>query len=915
MKYFRLGNRLSYRQLKSDDKETSKGISAKNSSVSKKAKSISKKSPSGKGKVPALYEQQVTPCVPHDHVSRPVADRLPSMLRLRGMRPRPFDARTADVQLKSHGDWNSVALFFNLNVTSSTQPTGYASTSVADAKAFMDEGAGALSPGISESTHEYWRALSYGEFGFGLNTPRNSSGAPLIPQLAVPLGGAKDWGALIRECIKANPVAVWEAAGRLMEGSKRWIPSVALIQNYNVHASATYGGFDLNAGGDTYHIGDITHIQFSLEEWAPPENPSRVGRKWWGTLMHEYAHNFLEFGDLYGPSGCTGYWDILGNSNPPGRYSEVSSVFKERQGWLSFKQVINGPIVSNRSLSLRPYTTTGDAYKVVPDPIHTPHEYFLLEYRQSIGNEVWRPDGALAEEGLLITHINERIGIPNTWLLRDAPYFNPEFPDDGGPNVVDWSGSGDLNGKLFPQGAHNSFTPSTSPSSNLYGPRHSGLSITNIRISGGRVRFNLAMNGSHSIGWTVKSQDRALAGRFTPEAEQSGEEIFIRDNDAAALLTHGEGQWHVEMQHDDWIGDWNMGQGDRETVGDLDGDGMDEILLRSDNWIGVAKWQRGRFRTTTVQHDWVDGWNLGRGDRELVADLDGDGAAEIYIRSNEWAGVMKLDPVRNRIRLSSIQHDWIGEWNLGAGDKEFVGRFRSPDKDDIMIRSAEWMGLLGWNQSRSRLDLVKIQHDWIDGWNMGAGDTHFIGDFDGDGLDEILIRSNEWAGIIKWQRGRFRLVTILKEKIPHMDGEDGKEMPLDSGDLHYTGRFRGDRDGIVLRKNRDRGGEYGKKGLYFLHLNGSNLVWVRRIKSHFNGRWNLGNGDKFVLGDYHRKGPDIADAPTETVSDGLTDIFIHNGWGSGMVGVNFQWDEANDPGVNIQQVGLTWMRAGGFVKL
>lgn len=326
-------------------------------------------------------------------------------------------------------------------------------------------------------------------------------------------------------------------------------------------------------------------------------------------------------------------------------------------------------------------------------------------------------------------------------------------------------------------------------------------------------------------------------------------------------------------------------------MGDFDGDGKDEIYIRSPEWAGILKWHINRFRSVTVQHDRIDGWNLGPGNWELAGDFDGDGKDEIYIRSHEWAGIIKL--VGNRLRLQSIQHDRIDGWNLGRGNSEFIGRFARTDRDELLIRSSEWMGLLYWHRGYRRLRLRRIQHDWIDGWNMGPGDKHVIGDFDGDGRDEIYIRSAKWAGVIKWQNSQFRLLWIRENNLEHMDGDENKRINLQGNDISYAGRFLPDRDGI-LHRNRN---------------SVAVLTWERnqmRIRHHltspFNGRWNLGNGDKFIPGDFHRVGPDIALPSEDFIQDNLTDIFIHNSWGTGMIGVNHlpKYDDHSE-------IGLTWI--------
>jgi hypothetical protein len=795
--------------------------------------------------------------------------------------------------------WNSVALFFNLTAAPADLPREYATTAPQDAKEWLDEGTSPMSPGLGEFLCRYWSTLSLGNLAFGMDTPRRS-GDPIVMELPEPPGGPDDWGALIRACLDAEAESIWRASGGLVRDGMRWIPSLVLVQNYRAFASAGFGGFDRTVGGTGYRIGDVTHIRFNLDTWSPPDRPTLIGRRWWGTLCHEYAHNFLEFGDLYGPQGCTGYWDLLGDNSPPGRMSEVSSLFKERIGWLSFTQIIQGPSTPPRDLALRPYTTTGDAIKFVPDPEHTPWEFFLLEYRTSTGPEVWRPDGALPSGGLFITHVNQRFGgVAGTWLLREAPYWDPEFADFSHSGATDWTGHDNLENKTYPEGSNDSFTAASTPNSNLYGNRDSGLSITNIRSDGNRVRFRLAIDASHRVGWTVGADDRGLAGNFTDESSSGGEEVFIRNGNAAAVLVHRQAQWLVARRQDDWIDGWNLGTDNYEAVGDFDGDGRHEIYIRSPNWAGILKYRGGRMRAIVVQHDWIDGWNLGSDNYELVGDFDGDGRDEIYVRSPDWAGVIELSG--RRLRLSSIQHDWIDGWNLGADNTEFVGRFSRTDRDEVAIRSPEWIGLFRWDATRPGMRLASIQHDWVDGWNLGPNDRHVIGDFDGDGRDEIYIRSDNWAGVLKWSFGRFRVIWMTRDGIDHINADPSDSQPLEADDVSYAGRFRFDRDGVLHRN----GG-----GLAVLAWTGTKMRVHKRLGSPFNpGHWNLGRSDNFVLGDFHRSGPDVVDAPNDLVIDGLTDVFIHNAWGTGMVGVNHGPVVPGGPAADyLDQMGLTWIQ-------
>ena len=321
--------------------------------------------------------------------------------------------------------WNSVALFFNL--PSQQRPPDYSQTTEEDVLNWLDQGIDPADPTISQFMQNYWHTLSQGHLCFGIETPRAVGGAPLVPTISSPNANPDDWGGIIRACVDANAEAIWRAAGQLQEDGARRIPSLVLVQHYRTHASAG-GGFERSVDGYTYVVDVVTHVQFSLRFVALPGVPGHRVREFWGILCHEYGHNFVRFGDLYGPEGCTGYWDLLGDNSPPGRMSEVCSRLKQAVGWIEFTSVISGPRYPARQMSLGPYTTTGEAFKVVPDPDHNPNEYFLLEYRKSTGDELWRPDRGLQEEGLLIIHINERLGLSGLWLLRDAPFFDRSLP-------------------------------------------------------------------------------------------------------------------------------------------------------------------------------------------------------------------------------------------------------------------------------------------------------------------------------------------------------------------------------------------------------------------------------------------------------------------------------------------------------
>jgi len=77
--------------------------------------------------------------------------------------------------------WYSIALFFNL--PSGNRPGGYSQTSPGDADAWLNEKESPSSVDVSEFMGKYYQTLSYGNLAFGIETPRDDAGDPLVPTL------------------------------------------------------------------------------------------------------------------------------------------------------------------------------------------------------------------------------------------------------------------------------------------------------------------------------------------------------------------------------------------------------------------------------------------------------------------------------------------------------------------------------------------------------------------------------------------------------------------------------------------------------------------------------------------------------------------------------------------------------------
>ena len=127
---------------------------------------------------------------------------------------------------------------------------------------------------------------------------------------------------------------------------------------------------------------------------------------------------------------------------------------------------------------------------------------------------------------------------------------------------------------------------------------------------------------------------------------------------------------------------------------------------------------------------------------------------------------------------------------------------------------------------------------WLGEWDVSPGDRVYPGDFDGDDIDEVYIRTTNRVGVIEWAAGGFDLWWTEADEIGWFDGRP--ELFGIVGDVGtYSGQFLEDRDGIIHRYDG---------GIAVLHWLGGAMKVRHDDRSWLNGQWNLGTGDTFVLG-------------------------------------------------------------------
>jgi hypothetical protein len=230
--------------------------------------------------------------------------------------------------------------------------------------------------------------------------------------------------------------------------------------------------------------------------------------------------------------------------------------------------------------------------------------------------------------------------------------------------------------------------------------------------------------------------------------------------------------------------------------GDVDGDGRAELLVTSPWGVGILKLSGSTLTPTMMAPNGTrfGGWLLNTEDNQLspLADYDGDGRAEILVTS-PW-GIGVLEPAGDTLAAPMMAPNGtrFGGWLLNTGDNCFgpVGRFGGGPTAEIVVTSPWGLGFLRLAGATMTAPMMAPNGTRFGGWLLNTADNHFgpAGDFDGDGTVEILVQSPWGLGIMKRSGGTVS-VPMMAQNGTRFGG-----WLLNTADNHFgpIGDFDGD---------------------------------------------------------------------------------------------------------------------------
>ena len=305
-------------------------------------------------------------------------------------------------------------------------------------------------------------------------------------------------------------------------------------------------------------------------------------------------------------------------------------------------------------------------------------------------------------------------------------------------------------------------------------------------------------------------------------------------------------------------GSWQFKPGDRFYVGDFNGDGKDEVVVyNSTDWameyLGLlADDGNGGLRLVARYDNSMPGWQFERDDQFYVADFDGNGRDDLFVfNGTDWA-IPYVAMLRSNGTSFTVVRRYDANmpgWQMRPTDQYHVGDFDGDGRQSLCVFNGDAWSIpyLGvFRSDGTSLSMARRFDDTLPGWQMRPGDRHYVGDFDGDGRDDLYVFNGEdWS--ISYL-GVFRSLDDWLYLAQRYDGNvPGWQMRRH--DTHFVGDATGDgRADLFVYNHQDWGPEY--LGAMVSTGVGLNASW----REDWVGEWNLGSVDQFKVCDFEGSG-------------------------------------------------------------
>lgn len=277
---------------------------------------------------------------------------------------------------------------------------------------------------------------------------------------------------------------------------------------------------------------------------------------------------------------------------------------------------------------------------------------------------------------------------------------------------------------------------------------------------GSPVTKAMAANGTRLGGWIVDTANNRFLHAVDVDADGRAELVVTSPWGLGLLALRGGSLTSVMLAANGTrFGGWLLNTADNwfPVAGDLDGDGRAELVVTSPWGLGILRFDGTTLASVVMAPNGTafGSWSLNTAtDRvEAAADVDGDGRAELVLSGPGGLLVLDLDGAALTVEAAVADGASAGSWIIDALHDGVlaVGDVDGDGRAELVVRSDDRMGVLGFDNGQLQSQLVAANGTHFGGWNLNTADNRIALalDIDGDGKDEVVVTSPWGLGILR----------------------------------------------------------------------------------------------------------------------------------------------------------------------
>jgi hypothetical protein len=255
-----------------------------------------------------------------------------------------------------------------------------------------------------------------------------------------------------------------------------------------------------------------------------------------------------------------------------------------------------------------------------------------------------------------------------------------------------------------------------------------------------------------------------------------------------------------------------------------------------------------------------------------AGDFNGGGRSDVLVHSGNSVQIFRSDRAGLNHVFGAVERV-PGSWQFQPNDQFYIGDFNGDGKDEVAVfNGIDWvmpyLGLLA-DDGANGLRLIARYDGDIPGWGgLARNDLFYVGDFDGDGKQDLFVFNGaDWSmtyvAMLRSSGFGFDLVRRFDGDIPGWGG-------LASRDQLFVGDFSGNGKADLYIFN---GLDWSVSYVGMFRSTGADLQMTSRFDGDIPGWGGLARNDRLYVGDFN--------------NDGKDDLYIFNGldWSMSYLGM------------------------------